>query len=76
MTLNELLEQEKKDLDKFNLEVAKFRVKYGMSAQLIHLYGAMGRLSKKLIELEQGASNIEAMKNGVGGAFELMKERG
>ena len=57
-TLKQSLDRELHNLDLFNLEVAKFRLKCGMSRGLTHLYGAMGRLCQRLLDLRESAENI------------------
>ncbi len=75
VTLMEIIHNEQHNLDLFNLEVAKFRLKHGMSSQLIQLYGAMGKLSHYLIGLERGASRLRGMWEDVVCLFQGMQDK-
>lgn len=75
MTLKGLIENEQHNLDLFNLEVAKFRLKHRMSTSLIHLYGAMGGLSHYLIGMEKGASRLSDMWGGIVELFQLIRDK-
>ena len=50
-----------KELDEFNLEVAKYRVKVGMSEDLVQLYADMEQLASR-IRLAQGEWNSAELK--------------
>ncbi len=73
--LKNIIETEEHNLDLFNLEVAKFRLKHGMSTGLIHLYGAMGRLSKKLMPLKNELEGVEVLWENVVDYFQRLKNR-
>lgn len=53
------LEKTRRLLDKFNLEVAEFRLKDGHSQGLINLYAMMGRFDNALRESIKNAQGIE-----------------
>lgn len=74
-TLRVMLEQEKHNLDLFNLEVAKFRLKYGMFTGLIRLYGAMGNLCRRLMAIESEVQGIACQWGKVTGSFQLVKDK-
>lgn len=73
-TLRELIENEQHNLDLFNLEVAKFRLKYGMSLSLAHLYGRMGKLSKNLMSLEPKIVEIGSRWKEIVGYFQHLED--
>lgn len=75
VTINQLISKELHNLDLFNLEVAKFRVKYGVSRKLIHLYGAMGRLSQKLLSLQGETLDVSLYWGDITDTFQKMKDR-
>ncbi len=75
MTLKESLEQEKHNLDLFNLEVAKYRLKHGMTTSLIHLYGDMGKLSVSLINTEQHLVDIVSSWENITGSFQQLIDK-
>jgi len=70
-----IIAQEKHNLDLFNSEVAKFRVKHGMSSQLVYLYMVMGLLSSKLGILEKDAARIEKHWKLITDSFQAMKDK-
>ncbi len=49
----EKIKEAEKELDRFNLELAKWRMQYGMSQELIAVYRAMGNLSSALINTKR-----------------------
>lgn len=73
MVISEVVKEALKNLDTFNLEVAEFRVKYGMSPDLRRLYTQMGRLCNKLLELEIDVRNIEDLDNRICDVFKSVK---
>ena len=59
LRLGEMIVEEEKELDDFNLVVAKYRVENGMSLELISLYTRMGNYSKSLQCLKKEADRIK-----------------
>jgi hypothetical protein len=49
-TLINSIASARRELDLYNLDLAQWRVKHGMSQELIWAYAHMGRLSAKLTE--------------------------
>lgn len=74
MKLSEMVEEAQKNLDQFNLEVAQFRLRNGMSQELIHLYAEMGRLSTMLVELRNETLLVERQDDTVAQLFDRLKE--
>lgn len=62
------------ELDQLNLEVAKFRAEHGISPTMIHLYGVMGRLCQKLLNLEKQVETIELLQQDVLDLFQMVGE--
>jgi len=55
MTGTEVLEkvrEARRELDKFNLSLAEYRMQYGMSSTFRCLYCRMGQVDETLVELE------------------------
>ena len=71
----EVVKEALKNLDTFNLEVAKFRVEHGMSPDLRQLYVGMGKLNTKLTELEIDALGIEGLDETICSTFRAMRLR-
>ena len=67
-TLESAIQEARRQLDMFNLEVAKVRVEKGMSDAFKFLYKNMGRLDKELVECLTWAGYLDAalkeMKKG------------
>ena len=74
-TIKTILEQEKHNLDLFNLEVAKFRLEYGMSKELIQLYECMGNLCRKLLALNSKVQGVENSWCDIVYLFQLMRDK-
>jgi hypothetical protein len=70
--LLELLHKSKDNLDEFNLEVAKYRVRNGMSPELVLLYSRMGRLSKLYNHIESHLEDLYRLDILTGEQFEKM----
>lgn len=62
-------------LDQFNLEVARFRAKYGFSTSMVNLYGKMGRLCQELMNIERHIVRIEALQEEAARSFQRMKDK-
>ena len=75
LSLGEAVQQEKHNLDLFNLEVAKFRVEHGMSPYLIYLYVVMGQLSSKLGILEKDVAKVGEHWSFITDTFQAMKDK-
>jgi len=75
ITLGMIIGDEQHNLDLFNLEVAKFRLKHGMSTELMTLYASMGRLSHYLEGLEKGTARLGGMWEDIVCPFQEMQDR-
>lgn len=75
ITLREVLEREKKKLDLLNMEVARFRVEHGFSTPMKLLYGAMGKLNERLVDLSTGVTMLESEWARIEGRLSILKEK-
>ena len=73
-TFKEVLAKELHNLDLFNLEVAKVRSIYGLSPQMLGLYGIMGVLSRELMHLEPRLREIEGLWQRIVISFRGLEE--
>lgn len=75
VSLREKIQWESHKLDLFNLEVAKFRVKYGVSKSMIQLYWNMGRLCGNLITLSELVGITDNQWKVVVASFQTMLDK-
>jgi len=74
LTLKEILNNEKHNLDLFNLEVARFRLEHGMSPLLINLYRMMGNLNACHTRLTSAVEEVECLWGSIISLYQKIRD--